>query len=623
MSPKSNRNSVILCMLLLISGSVTLFLLQTKFGSTPEPEYGGYPISYWLKELEKSPSQEVRTALKVIGPEAAPYLVELLHSEDTLFKRYLRENWQMIPSVVRSALDYPTSSVKLKFIAVEGLEILGTKSIKVLPELIDALSDPNDSVKIGSASVLRAIGPSAAEAVPALLRAIGPSAAEAVPALLTALNHSTQMVRNGIEQALIQIWKYKKTETKTAQILSQLEMATDVGKFSLCRIYCRINPRPPKEITTIVSNLVNNPHKRELQEETALLIADDTVEFSENLKRQALWLLLESRNDRVRRMATSRIQTFIKLADAESQKSFAKRLKHSLEDSEIATKEKLNVLFKIRSGVSHYMNQFPLVMNWLNREPENINYSITDKLKTINWVRFWDRDYAAQFPFVSSLLVKWLEEEPNWNHGILLELLLWGVSDQYSRDLTSVAKHLSDPHQHTRLVAARVIGKTGPSAMSFLPELEKLMTNGDPLENSIAAEVILQIAPNHVEAFQVFRKQFQVGDASQKSITAWNMAKYQLPLPETLRTELASFFLSLADDNPAKPHCLAAIMVLLPENKEAHATLLRLMDFGLGWKTLSLLEQHPNLPPETIKVLKQLLLKEEFTAHRESLNRFR
>jgi hypothetical protein len=351
----------------------------------------------------------------------------------------------MIPSVVRSALDYPTSSVKLKFIAVEGLEILGTKSIKVLPELIDALSNPDDSVKIGSARVHRAIGP---------------SAAEAVPALLTALNHSTQMVRNGIEQALIQIWKFKKTETKTAQILSQLELATDVGKFSLCRIYCRINPRPAKEITTIVSNLINNSQNRELQEETALLIADDTVEFSENLKREALWLLLESRNDRVRRMAISRIQIFIKLADTESQKSFAKRLKRKLEDPEIPTKDKLNILVSVRFGVSDYMNRFPEIRNWLNQESENSSYSIIEKLKIINWVRFGDSDYAAQFPFVSSLLLNWLEEDPNWTHVILSELLLWGVSDHYARDLTSVTKHLTDPHQNTRLIAARIIGKS-------------------------------------------------------------------------------------------------------------------------------------------------------------------
>jgi HEAT repeat protein len=88
-----------------------------------------------------------------------------------------------------------------------------------VPGLLDALKDPEAIVRSSAADALRKIGPNAA--VPAFLNAlkttilsgwqayalseIGPSAAEAVPALLDVLKDSAHIVRLHAADALASI----------------------------------------------------------------------------------------------------------------------------------------------------------------------------------------------------------------------------------------------------------------------------------------------------------------------------------------------------------------------------------------------------------------------------------
>ncbi len=573
-----------------------------------------------MKELEKSPRQEVRTALKTIGPEATPYLIELLHSEDTVFKSFLRENWMMIPNTIKNHLEYPTSSVKLKSIAFKGLKILGTNSLEVLPEIINALNDPNDSVKASSASTLKALGP---------------QAAAAVPALLNALNYSTDMVRNGSEKALARIWKEASTEKLRTLIISRLESATEAVKLSLCRIYCKINTSPPQEIITTVSHLLETSKNRNLQEEAALLITDNAYdknlksEFSETQKYGALWLLRESRNQRIKRMANAQIRTLLETSASESQKPFMNWLKFRMEDPDHPLSDKLKIIDRIvQPKGSLLINQFPCVMELIKRELEDSNNLISTKLNIVNRIGIRGNDSAHQFPFVSSLLIQWLEEKPEDRlpARILYLLTRWGVSEQLDHDLKIIVDYLDHPNLHCRKNAARIIGKSGPKAMSFIPTLEKMMASKDPHNQIYAAEAILKIEPNHPGPFQVLKIQYQEGDTIRKRVAAWKIIRHQFKLDESLKLELSRYFQTLADDDPAKPYFLAAALILNPENKDAQASLLRLNKLPgsnfLHDETLWLLAQHKNLPSSTMNVLKQLSLDEEYSTYLDQLSRF-
>ncbi len=83
-------------------------------------------------------------ALGKIGPAAVPALIKALrHSDD----RWLRGG------------------------AAKSLGRIGTE--EAMPELIEALGDPYDDVRLNAAEALGKIGPAAKQAVPALIETLG------------------------------------------------------------------------------------------------------------------------------------------------------------------------------------------------------------------------------------------------------------------------------------------------------------------------------------------------------------------------------------------------------------------------------------------------------------------
>jgi HEAT repeat protein len=172
--------------------------------ASPELFYQGRRLSAWLDEvwyLDGGVDPEADKAVRQIGTNAIPYLLELAATRDSALKaeasRVLPEKW---------FVDYATRSAHNHFSAAFGFAALGGAAKPAVPELIRLLDDKDDDIRKTAARALGSIGPEAQDAIPGLikhlsdrnqdvcvssaeaLKSIPPRSVEEVPALLRVLN---------------------------------------------------------------------------------------------------------------------------------------------------------------------------------------------------------------------------------------------------------------------------------------------------------------------------------------------------------------------------------------------------------------------------------------------------
>lgn len=142
-----------------------------------EPSYGGHPFSYWVKQYrqpnrnsisEQLEMAEVDDAIRHIGTNAIPTLLEMLQTQDSKFKRAAIDflNRQ---SLVR--LDWQSSAEK-HVIVTRVFEVLGSDAKPAVPGLLTLLTNDDVQVKHLAAEELCHIGPAAREAVPVLIQCL-------------------------------------------------------------------------------------------------------------------------------------------------------------------------------------------------------------------------------------------------------------------------------------------------------------------------------------------------------------------------------------------------------------------------------------------------------------------
>jgi HEAT repeat protein len=160
--------------LVAITGFIAWQVVRSR---EPEPVYQGKRLSVWLEqqytnhwsagrdgELDK----QTEAALKRIGTNALPLLLEMLHARDTTLKQVLMR-WAAKRSLVHFNL---ISADQRRQEAILGYEALGPLACAQVPSLINALiNDPSLHVRQAAASALAGIGPEARLAAPALFRA--------------------------------------------------------------------------------------------------------------------------------------------------------------------------------------------------------------------------------------------------------------------------------------------------------------------------------------------------------------------------------------------------------------------------------------------------------------------
>lgn len=170
---------VLAVVLVALAGVIAWQVLRKR-----EPVYQGKPLSFWLKipmqeeglgpqrlpELEVHYYKELNApaAIRQIGTNALPLLIERLQAQDTRLKQ-LMMRWAREQKFVH----FPFKSAdQHRNEAIRGYEALGPLASAQVPTLADMVShDPSPSVRRVAVSALGYIGPEARSAAPALFRA--------------------------------------------------------------------------------------------------------------------------------------------------------------------------------------------------------------------------------------------------------------------------------------------------------------------------------------------------------------------------------------------------------------------------------------------------------------------
>lgn len=147
-------------------------LIAIISSNPPEPSYQGKPLSWWLEENARPPSQlgtpETAEAIRQIGTNALPTLIELLCARDSSIKK-LAMKWAARQSIIKIHF-IPADELRSR--AVCAYARLRSVARPQVPALLGVLTNtPFTKERYSAANALSAIGPDAAEAVPALVKA--------------------------------------------------------------------------------------------------------------------------------------------------------------------------------------------------------------------------------------------------------------------------------------------------------------------------------------------------------------------------------------------------------------------------------------------------------------------
>ncbi|MDB6112696.1 MAG: repeat-containing protein, partial [Pedosphaera sp.] len=177
---------VLVVLLLAVAGG-----LAWQASRQREPMYQGKPLSYWLGGYDSPPLTNVTpsqadAAVRQLGTNAFPVLFRRLQQRDSEFRITIMRLLQK-----QHVISIPVAPPDQNYAAVQGFDALGPQASNAVLRLIEVFdSDPH---------------PFPQQAVPVILRRIGPSARQAIPALLRGMTHTNATVRNNAICAIHQI----------------------------------------------------------------------------------------------------------------------------------------------------------------------------------------------------------------------------------------------------------------------------------------------------------------------------------------------------------------------------------------------------------------------------------
>ena len=208
---KKSRLRAALLLAGLLGVPVVIYLTRPR-----EPVYDGKPVSYWVRGLASihvTHNAASNKAFQHIGTNALPVLIEMLRTKDSKVKLWLR-NLYYKQSLVHHHF---TLAEEDRIPAVLGFSELGSLANPAVPALIDLLAD--QEISEDAARALAAIGSEAVEPLisavtnrnqtirlgaMAALGGIGSDARQAVPALSRCLREEGA-VRSAAAKALKKI----------------------------------------------------------------------------------------------------------------------------------------------------------------------------------------------------------------------------------------------------------------------------------------------------------------------------------------------------------------------------------------------------------------------------------
>lgn len=271
----------------LVVATLLLGALALGLNRSREPQFQGRRISLWLEDYAAQKPGQVSQAMREIGTNALPYVVQQLERNDSPWQSGYRRLWPKLPGLLQKIFPSP----KPPFEVVHGanaFHFIGTNSLssaitllqhqnpmvrqaaawgictlrrqspvanEAIPALTAALSDPDQQVRFYTLLAFKEMGTAASNAVPVIttvltptgpasatntafyLRAaaasalgkIGPPAVSAVPSLKTTLQAPNPYLRG---QAATAIWRISgEVDTALPVLLHELPLESEHSKW--------------------------------------------------------------------------------------------------------------------------------------------------------------------------------------------------------------------------------------------------------------------------------------------------------------------------------------------------------------------------------------------------------
>ena len=207
-----------------------------------EPAYQGKRLSEWLRDFDNGwdfdPDVPAVVAVRQMGTNALPTLLEMIKHRDSSFKQFL-----MKLSGKQAIIHFNFQPAdRLHMRAAIGIYALGPNAKSAVPDLIALARNPSPNPGLLMAvSALAGIGPEAKDAVPVLVKSLTHTNSEPLPAM-----SAYALGRIGPE-----------AKSAIAALTSMLEGRQDQDRLAAAFALARINSQPVDSVAPLVDGLRN------------------------------------------------------------------------------------------------------------------------------------------------------------------------------------------------------------------------------------------------------------------------------------------------------------------------------------------------------------------------------
>lgn len=153
----------------------TAGILVALLRRAPAPIFENRPLSSWLTDLhpvfsarpfDPARAEEARRAIRQMGPNALPRLIEMIRCRDSRLR--LKLVWLASKQTLIDFRFRPPAN-RVQFQGILGIKVLGPAAREAIPDLIPLLKSNDPSVRAVAADALGLMAADAGSAVPALL----------------------------------------------------------------------------------------------------------------------------------------------------------------------------------------------------------------------------------------------------------------------------------------------------------------------------------------------------------------------------------------------------------------------------------------------------------------------
>jgi len=147
-------------------------MLVWLFVYRPEPVYQGKELSDWARQFgtnnwwtNQAAAREAERAIRAVGPEAIPFLLDWMQAKESATNKKLRE---LLPKTWHDRLRLQDTSGNVRRMGAHGIAALGTNAPPdIVPELIEiGRRHPDEDGRYSAVFALRNLGSLAEQAIP-------------------------------------------------------------------------------------------------------------------------------------------------------------------------------------------------------------------------------------------------------------------------------------------------------------------------------------------------------------------------------------------------------------------------------------------------------------------------